>query len=155
MAPLVLVWDAGRWLLFGMFSLAERLDPFGPLAELIRRVVPRLMELLMRLRPFFERIIARIEAVVVWCARPLIWLVDRLVPIVKAVVRRLALAWAKAVEVSRPVRRRTVLAYRWVRVRMLPIWRWLTRPIRQAWRTTADALVRVLGRARAIIGRRS
>lgn len=118
LAPFVLLWDAGRWLLFGMFSIAERLDPIAPLMALSRRLLP----LLVALRPRLEWLVDALRVGIVWCARPLLWLMARLSPLAGAAVSRLALLWQAGVRASRPLRHRIADSYRWVASQVRPVW---------------------------------
>ena len=135
-APFVVAWDGFRNLVFGLFALVERFDPFAAswrllkrgfpwVAALWRRIWRRLFPVVMRIKAFLGRVVIRIERLF----GPLVRLVA---PVVLAVRRALVRAWrpiwsavvAGAVEVrrvSRPI------------VRMArQFWRLATNPVRRA-----------------------
>ncbi len=136
LAPFVLLWDAGRWLLFGMFSIAERLDPFDPLLALLQKLVP----LLEALRPLYEWVAQRVTAATLWLARPLIWCIDKAEPHVRALVRAAIQLWRNVLDAIGPTIDSVARSAQRLASKVRPVWRRLTQPARVVWRRARNTL---------------
>lgn len=139
--PVMIAWEAARSVLFAVFAFAERLDPFGPLAALGKRLLPWLL----KLQPFVERLAESIRAAVAWLLRPAIWIVERIVPALRWIAAHVVRAWRWAVVVSAPARRAIARVYRRAVARWREIWNQVAAPFRSARQAIVQAMRRVRG----------
>ena len=149
LSPFVLLWDLGRYLMFGFFGLLERLDPFAFAWRLLRRLAPPVVRLwrailpsLLRIQTIVAAVNQRLSALVA----PLLCLVR---PLVDRVWRMLAVIGRSVAAVitrsAAEIRRRSATTVR----RLRTAWNLAARPFR----AVAAATRRQVGQIREDLAR--
>ncbi len=149
LSPFVLLWDLGRYLMFGFFGLLERLDPLAFAWRLLKRLAPPVVRLwrailpsLLRIQIFVAAVIQRLSALVAPLLRLVRPLVDRVWRMLAAIGRSVAAVIARS---AAEIRRRSAPTVR----RLRTAWNLVARPFR----AVAAATRRQVGKIREGLAR--